>query len=66
MAATSVELDDSVSAAPLSDGGSLVTEYAGSRVLAVSPDGTITTIAGTGTLGPDHGATGAATSVPLD
>ena len=66
MAATAVELDDPVSAAPLSGGGILITEYAGSRVLVVSPDGAITTIAGTGTQGPDQGASGVATSIPLN
>jgi hypothetical protein len=66
MAATSVELDDPVSVAPLSGGGFLVTEHHGSRVLMVSPSGTITTIAGTGTPGPDSGPPGLATSIPLN
>jgi hypothetical protein len=47
MSATSVELDDPVSVAPLPGGGFLVTEYAGGRVLMVSPAGIITTVAGT-------------------
>ena len=46
-------LDDPVSVAPLSNGGFLVTEYAGQVVRMVSPGSpglaTITTIAGTGT-----------------
>ena len=50
MPATSVELDDPVSVAPLPDGGFLVTEYAGGRVLMVSPGApgtaTISTIDG--------------------
>ena len=58
-----------MSAAPLPGGGFLVTEYAGQRVLAVSAGGpgaaTITTIAGTGSPGADHDATGPATSIPL-
>ena len=44
--ATSSGLDDPVSVAALPSGGFLITEYCGSRVRLVSPDGTITTIAG--------------------
>ena len=64
--ATSVQLDDPVSVVPVPGGGFLMTEYAGSRVLMVSPLGTITTIAGTGMPGPDNGRPGLATSIPLN
>jgi hypothetical protein len=69
-AATAVALDDPVSAAPLPGGGFLITEYAGGRVLMVSPGppgtATISTIAGTGENAPDNGASGPATSIPLN
>lgn len=69
--AISVKLDDPVAVAPTPDGGFLVTEYLGSRVLLVSPGppgaATISTLAGTGTQAQDGGAAGRpATSFPLD
>jgi hypothetical protein len=70
MPATAVKLDDPVAVAVLPGGAFLVTEHLGSRVLVVSagPPGTatITTLAGTGTPGPDNGRTGPATSIPLN
>ncbi len=70
MPATAVELDDPVSVAPLPGGGFLVAEYGGGRVLMVSPGApgtaTISTIAGTGHNAADNGATGPATSIPLN
>ena len=70
MPATSVSLDDPVGVAALPGGGFLVTEFAGARVLMVSPGppggATITTLAGTGIPGVDNGSTGAATAIQLN
>jgi len=44
--ATASGLDDPVAVAALPDGGFLITEHAGERVRMVSPDGTISTVAG--------------------
>jgi hypothetical protein len=62
-------LNGPVAVAPLSGGGFLVTEYNGSVVRMVSAQGTITTIAGTGTPGTNGGnntTSGPATSIQLN
>jgi hypothetical protein len=58
-------LNGPIAVAPLPGGGFLVTEYKGSVVRLVSPDATITTIAGTGTPG-NNGLSGQATSIKLN
>ena len=63
-------LDDPVAVAPLSGGGFLITEYAGSVVRVVGPgppaSATIATIAGTGVSGNSGGPSGMATSIELN
>jgi hypothetical protein len=49
--ATAAQLDSPFGLAVTADGGFLVTELFGQRVRRVSPGGTITTVAGTGTVG---------------
>jgi len=49
--ATSGQLDDPRDVAPTADGGFLIADKNNNRVRRVSPGGTITTVAGTGTAG---------------
>ncbi len=63
--AIAARLNVPFSVAPLPDGGFLVAERAGARIRRVSPNGTITTVAGTGTPGYS-GDGGPATSAMLD
>jgi len=49
--ATTAELDGPFGVSPVADGGFLVVERRGNRVRRVWPDGTITTVAGTGVAG---------------
>src|SRR5207302_6412164 len=49
--ATSAELDKPFAVAPLTGGGFLVADTANSRIRLVTPDGTISTVAGDGTAG---------------
>ncbi len=60
--ATAAELNAPHAVAPLPDGGFLIADEANNRVRRVWPDGTITTIVGTGeaTFGGDGGAASAA------
>jgi hypothetical protein len=63
--ATSAQLNDTGAVATTPDGGFLVTEILGHRVRRVAPDGTISTVAGTGTQG-SAGDGGPATSAQLN
>jgi hypothetical protein len=63
--ATSAELNLPFGVAPMSDGGFLVDDVQNQRIRRVWPDGTITTVAGTGVAGYT-GDGGAATSAELD
>ena len=63
--ATAAQLDLPFSVAPLPDGGFLVAEREGNRIRRVAPDGTITTVAGTGVAG-FSGDGGPATHAELD
>jgi DNA-binding beta-propeller fold protein YncE len=63
--ATAAQLDVPVAVAATSDGGFLIADAGGQRVRRVSPAGTITTVAGTGTVG-FSGDGGAATAAELD
>jgi hypothetical protein len=49
--ATAAELNQPFSAAPLPNGGFLIADTGGNRIRRVDPDGTITTVAGTGSRG---------------
>jgi hypothetical protein len=49
--ATAAELDGPFGVSPVADGGFLIVERRGNRVRRVWPDGTITTVAGTGVAG---------------
>jgi hypothetical protein len=66
-AATAAQLTDAEGVASTGDGGFLIADSADARVRRVSPGGTISTVAGTGSVcgGPPCGDGGAATSATL-
>src|ERR1700722_6935546 len=63
--AAAAELNTPISVTPTSDGGFLIADQGNNRVRRVAPDGTITTIAGTGVAG-FSGDGGAATQAELN
>ncbi|CAM5370454.1 Virginiamycin B lyase [Streptomyces alboniger] len=62
--ATSAQLNNPLAVVVDSTGALYISEYGGHRIRKVSPDGTISTVAGTGTAG-DSGDGGPATSAQL-
>ena len=64
-AATSAQLNQPFGVAATADGGFLIAEFGNHRIRRVSPAGTITTVAGTGSAG-SSGDGGAATSAQLN